>query len=171
MIVIGTEVVENYLADHVGHKGDQSCTIAIRSMARHCGPRPVAQPRGCENFISKGEHSQGRSGHFQYQGQRLSTGCGPPVSGRSPDDPVLRDPRRVRQNRCGDRVMDATLVLIDSDAELVRARVLVDRLWKSDLPTDIASLQAQARLIAAYEESKWPRRRPSAADLIRHLMD
>jgi HTH-type transcriptional regulator/antitoxin HigA len=67
--------------------------------------------------------------------------------------------------------MDATLILIDSDAELARARVLVDRLWKSDLPTDIARLQAQARLIAAYEESKWPRRRPSTADLIRHLMD
>src|ERR1035441_8780297 len=92
-------------------------------------------------FRSKGEHSQGRPGHFQYQGQRLSTGCGPPVSGRNPDDPVLRDPCRVRQNRCGDCVMDATLVLIDSDAELARARVLVDRLWKSDLPTDIARLQ------------------------------
>jgi HTH-type transcriptional regulator/antitoxin HigA len=67
--------------------------------------------------------------------------------------------------------MDATLVLIDSDAELARARVLVDRLWKSDLPTDIARLQAQARLIAAYEESKWPRRPPSTGNLIRHLMD
>jgi antitoxin component HigA of HigAB toxin-antitoxin module len=29
----------------------------------------------------------------------------------------------------------------------------------------------QARLIAAYEEGKWPRRPPSTADLIRHLMD
>ena len=67
--------------------------------------------------------------------------------------------------------MDATLVLIDSEAELARARVLVDRLWKSDLPTDIARLQAQARLIAAYEESKWPRWPPSTANLIRHLMD
>jgi HTH-type transcriptional regulator / antitoxin HigA len=27
------------------------------------------------------------------------------------------------------------------------------------------------RLIAAYEERKWPRRPPSVADLIRHLMD
>jgi HTH-type transcriptional regulator/antitoxin HigA len=79
--------------------------------------------------------------------------------------------RRERQNRCGDRVMDATLVLIDSDVELARARALVDRLWESDDPADIARLQAQARLIAAYEESKWPRRPPSTADLIRHLMD
>src|ERR1700681_4946852 len=67
--------------------------------------------------------------------------------------------------------MDAPLILIDSDAELARARVLVDRLWGSDLPADIARLQAQARLIAAYEESKWPRRPPSTAELIRHLMD
>jgi HTH-type transcriptional regulator/antitoxin HigA len=67
--------------------------------------------------------------------------------------------------------MDATLVLIDSDAELARARALVDRLWESDEAADIARLQAQARLIAAYEESKWPRRPPSKADLIRHLMD
>jgi HTH-type transcriptional regulator/antitoxin HigA len=67
--------------------------------------------------------------------------------------------------------MDATLILIDSDVELARARALVDRLWESGEPADIARLQAQARLIAAYEESKWPRRPPCTADLIRHLMD
>ncbi|HXO84662.1 MAG TPA: hypothetical protein VN803_03970 [Gemmatimonadales bacterium] len=57
--------------------------------------------------------------------------------------------------------MNATLILIDSDAELARARALVERLWDSDKPTDVARLEAQARLIAAYEERKWPRRRPS----------
>jgi HTH-type transcriptional regulator/antitoxin HigA len=67
--------------------------------------------------------------------------------------------------------MDATLILIDSDVELARARALVDRLWNSEEASDIARLQAQARLIAAYEESKWPRRPPSTAELIRHLMD
>ena len=67
--------------------------------------------------------------------------------------------------------MDATLILIDSSAELSRARALVDRLWDSDDPADIARLQAQARLIEAYEESKWPRRSASTAELIRHLMD
>jgi HTH-type transcriptional regulator/antitoxin HigA len=67
--------------------------------------------------------------------------------------------------------MDATLILIDGDAELARARRLVDRLWQSDDPADIARLTAQARLIAAYEEGKWPRRPVSTADLIRHLMD
>src|SRR5262245_19031579 len=68
-------------------------------------------------------------------------------------------------------VMDVTLILIDNDAELARARALVEQLWRSDDPADIARLQAQANLIAAYEEGKWPRRAPSTADLIRHLMD
>ena len=67
--------------------------------------------------------------------------------------------------------MDATLILIDSDAEFARARALVDLLWNSSDPADIARLEAQARLIAAWEESKWPRRPPRPAHLIRHLMD
>lgn len=67
--------------------------------------------------------------------------------------------------------MDATLILIDSASELARARALVERLWNSHDPADVARLAAQARLIAAYEETKWPRRPPSTADLIRHLME
>jgi len=67
--------------------------------------------------------------------------------------------------------MDATLILIDSAAELGRARALVERLWDSNDPADVARLQAQARLIEAYEESKWPRRPASTAALIRQLMD
>jgi HTH-type transcriptional regulator / antitoxin HigA len=67
--------------------------------------------------------------------------------------------------------MDATVILIDSDTELVRARALVDQLWDSNDPADMARLEAQARLIAAYEERKWPRRRTRIADVIRHLMD
>lgn len=67
--------------------------------------------------------------------------------------------------------MDATLILIDSDAELARARALVDGLWTSSEPRDVAHLEAQARLIAAYEEYTSPHRPSSIADLIRHLMD
>src|SRR6478752_6137012 len=44
-------------------------------------------------------------------------------------------------------------------------------LWNSSDRTDVARLEAQARLVAAYEEMKWPRRPPSVAGLIRHLMD
>mgnify|MGYP000144328408 CR=1 FL=1 len=67
--------------------------------------------------------------------------------------------------------MDATLIVIDNDAELARARALVDRLMESDEAADLARLEAQARLIAAYEEAKWPRRTPGTADIIRYLMD
>ena len=67
--------------------------------------------------------------------------------------------------------MDATLIVIDSAAEQARARALVDRLWGSDDPADVARLQAQARPIEAHEQSQWPHRPPSTADLIRHLMD
>jgi hypothetical protein len=41
--------------------------------------------------------------------------------------------------------------------------------WESDLPANIARLRAQARLIAAYEESKLLRRPSNTADLIHHL--
>jgi HTH-type transcriptional regulator/antitoxin HigA len=67
--------------------------------------------------------------------------------------------------------MDATLILIDSDAEAARARALIDELMMSDDPNDIARLQAQARLMAAYEEQKWPRRAPAIPDLLAYLMD
>ena len=67
--------------------------------------------------------------------------------------------------------MDATLILIDSDAELARALALIDRLMGSHDPTDRTRLAAQARLIAAYEEAKWPRRRVRTAEIIRYLMD
>jgi len=67
--------------------------------------------------------------------------------------------------------METTLIVIDSDAELARARALVDRLMASDKPADLARLAAQARLIVAYEEQKWPARYLSAAEAIRYLMD
>ena len=67
--------------------------------------------------------------------------------------------------------MDATLIVIDSETELARARALVDRLMGSEDPGDIARLAAQARLVASYEEEKWPPRRPNAAEVVRYLMD
>jgi HTH-type transcriptional regulator/antitoxin HigA len=67
--------------------------------------------------------------------------------------------------------MDANLIVIDDDAELARARALVEALWDSGAPADVARLRAQALLIAAYEENRWPRRPPNPAELIRCLMD
>jgi HTH-type transcriptional regulator/antitoxin HigA len=68
-------------------------------------------------------------------------------------------------------MMDATLIVIDSDAELARAHALVDRLMASDDPADIARLSAQARLIAAYEQERWLPRPPKTADVVRYLME
>jgi hypothetical protein len=57
--------------------------------------------------------------------------------------------------------MDANLILIDDDAEFARARALVETLWDSEAPADVARLRARALLIAAYEESRWPPRPPN----------
>jgi HTH-type transcriptional regulator/antitoxin HigA len=67
--------------------------------------------------------------------------------------------------------MDATLIVIDSDAELARAQELIARLMQSRNPADRARLEAQARLVSAYEEVRWPRRRASPAAVIEYLMD
>lgn len=67
--------------------------------------------------------------------------------------------------------MDANLIIIDSDAELARARALLDGLMGSEDPADTARLAAQARLVAAYEQEKWPARRPKTAAVLRYLMD
>jgi HTH-type transcriptional regulator/antitoxin HigA len=42
---------------------------------------------------------------------------------------------------------------------------------ESNDAADIARLAAQARLIAAYEETKWPRRLPRTAEIVRYLME
>jgi hypothetical protein len=47
--------------------------------------------------------------------------------------------------------METTLFVVDSDAELTRARALVDRLMTSDKPADLAQLAAQAHLVTADE--------------------
>jgi HTH-type transcriptional regulator/antitoxin HigA len=67
--------------------------------------------------------------------------------------------------------MDANLVVIDSDAELRRAKALAERLIASDNPEEQAQLAAQARLIAAYEQETWPRQVPDAVGIIQFLMD
>jgi hypothetical protein len=35
-------------------------------------------------------------------------------------------------------MMDATLIVVDSEAELARARTLISRLWESNRPEDVA---------------------------------
>jgi HTH-type transcriptional regulator/antitoxin HigA len=67
--------------------------------------------------------------------------------------------------------MDATLIVVDSDAELARALKFLDSMMGLDDPADTPRIAAQARLIAAYEQAKWPPRTPRTADVIRYLMD
>jgi HTH-type transcriptional regulator/antitoxin HigA len=67
--------------------------------------------------------------------------------------------------------MDATLIIIDSDAELARAHALVEKLMTSAKPSDVVRLRAQARLIAAYEQERHPPRAARPADILRYLMD
>src|SRR5271169_3487510 len=67
--------------------------------------------------------------------------------------------------------MDATLIIVDGDAELARANALVAALWGSSDPSDLARLDAQARLISAYERRKWPLRGTTTRDVLAHVMD
>ena len=69
--------------------------------------------------------------------------------------------------------MKATLIVIESDADLAEAQALLAGLMgRIDMSrSDIALLQAQARLVEAYEQRRWPRRMARPADVIRYLMD
>ena len=67
--------------------------------------------------------------------------------------------------------MKATLIVIQNDADHGEAKALVGRLMQSDGEADRARSLAQARLIEAYEKTRWPRKRPALRDLLAYLMD
>ena len=67
--------------------------------------------------------------------------------------------------------MKATLFVIENDADHTQAKALIERLMGSSDPADQARMTAQARLIEAYENGRWPRRTPSLPDLLTFLMD
>lgn len=67
--------------------------------------------------------------------------------------------------------MKATLIVIQNQADHAEAKALVAQLMDSDTQADRARLLAQARLIEAYEKTRWPRRRPALADLLAYLME
>jgi HTH-type transcriptional regulator/antitoxin HigA len=152
--------------------------VAAKSAAANAQPAPKSLPYrfmvAAESFetrrLSRFYHSHNAGVTRANRGaQRLRQHIVGHAS--HPRDTLLRDACGMRQDRCGDSVVDAMVVLIDSKAELARARAFVGRLWDSSDPADMALLEAQALLIAAYEERKWPRRPPKIADLLRHLMD
>jgi HTH-type transcriptional regulator / antitoxin HigA len=67
--------------------------------------------------------------------------------------------------------MRTTLIVIENDADHAEAMALVHSLMESTDPAALARLTAQARLVEAYEQSRWPRQLPSVADLLVYLMD
>ncbi len=67
--------------------------------------------------------------------------------------------------------MKTTLFVVENDADHAQAKALIEKLMGSTEPTDRARMTAQARLIEAYEQSRWPGRAPSLPDLLTYLMD
>jgi len=67
--------------------------------------------------------------------------------------------------------MKATLFVIQNDADHAKAKALIEKLMRSGDPADQARMVAQARLIEAYERTRWPRRMPTLADLLAYVMD
>jgi HTH-type transcriptional regulator/antitoxin HigA len=67
--------------------------------------------------------------------------------------------------------MKATLIIIENDRDHAQAKALIEELMGWDDVADQARMAAQARLIEAYERSRWPRRRPTLPDLLTYLME
>ena len=67
--------------------------------------------------------------------------------------------------------MKATLIVIENDAEHAQAKALMQKLMNSANSQDQRRMVAQARLIEAYERSRWPRRAAALPDLLAFLMD
>lgn len=67
--------------------------------------------------------------------------------------------------------MKATLIVIQNDADHAEAKKLIERLMDSNDPADQARMAAQARLIEAYERSRWPRRAATVPEILTYLMD
>ena len=67
--------------------------------------------------------------------------------------------------------MKTTLIVIQNDADHADAKKLIERLMDSNDPVDQARMTAQARLVEAYERSRWPRRIATVPQLLTYLMD
>jgi HTH-type transcriptional regulator/antitoxin HigA len=67
--------------------------------------------------------------------------------------------------------MKATLIVIQDDADHADAKALIERLINSNDVNNQARIAAQARLVEAYERSRWPRVTPSLPALLAYLMD
>jgi HTH-type transcriptional regulator/antitoxin HigA len=67
--------------------------------------------------------------------------------------------------------MKTTLIVIQNDADHAEAKQLVVRLLGSVDEADRARMVAQARLIEAYEQTRWPRAAVSVAQLLTYVLE
>jgi HTH-type transcriptional regulator / antitoxin HigA len=67
--------------------------------------------------------------------------------------------------------MKATLIVIENDADHAEAKALIEKLMGSNDPAELSRMTAQARLVEAYERTRWPRRSPSLPELLTYLME
>jgi HTH-type transcriptional regulator/antitoxin HigA len=67
--------------------------------------------------------------------------------------------------------MKTELIVIENEKDLGAARALVAALGRSRKAADIARLRAQALLLKEYEESCWPVKPVSPAEVIRYAME
>ena len=67
--------------------------------------------------------------------------------------------------------MRTTLIVIQDEADHMAAKKLIAKLMGSTDPNDRARMVAQARLVEAYERSKWPRTAPTLPVLLHYVME
>jgi HTH-type transcriptional regulator/antitoxin HigA len=67
--------------------------------------------------------------------------------------------------------MKIEVIAIENEADVRAARALVAALGNSRKPADVARLRAQALLLQSFEASRWPVTAPSAANLLRYVME
>ncbi len=67
--------------------------------------------------------------------------------------------------------MKTTLIVIQNDVDHAEAKQLVMRLISSSDEADRARMVAQARLVEAYEQSRWPRAAVSVAELLTYVLE
>jgi mRNA-degrading endonuclease HigB of HigAB toxin-antitoxin module len=91
MIVIGTDVIEGYLADHAGHKGIKAARSQFDIVTR----ANWRNPEDVRASYPKASILKGSRVVFNIKGQQLPTGSGRPVPGGSTRNPILRQPCRV----------------------------------------------------------------------------
>jgi HTH-type transcriptional regulator/antitoxin HigA len=68
-------------------------------------------------------------------------------------------------------MMITEIFTVENDDDLAAAQDLLSSLMLSESPNDVARLRAQALLVQAYEEQRWPSGDVSPVDILSYVMD